>query len=449
MKKVLVLSPNFEPATQLAHPYFVDFANKLEDRYDVITLFNEDDNKRKVWDIINTEKPQSLFMIGHGDTNVTTGYNYDILFIVGDAPDMSSFKVSVWLSCLMGRELLPWLVKERGLKSGIGWKEEYGFFANLTDEFIGTIEEAFYKLHIIDGVYTMQDVYDYIYRRYTELIKVWERTDPEVADWLRWDRDNMVLHGDKNAWIYKEPVIEHQVLEADATYKVLGDKVRLHIFGTVSTKEDKKPLKNVTVLVTVNDVQKSTTTDSSGEFSIDVEVPLESKYEVHIKTADIVTEKPDKVFVIKGTETKIEVSIKIETTIVAWVEEIKRQELKLPNSRYLVRIGFKILDENGNEIVPTRQELSCKIQDIDGYNDCDILYDEEKGYFIAQNYSLYYPTIRIKDLEYSAIIKYTPKDEKYMPSEEKLSIKLKENITNPVIIALIILAVILGLINIP
>jgi len=341
--------------------------------------------------------------------------------------------------------------------AGIGWKEVYGFYVNLLDAFIKPLKDSWLWFTLGQNhIYIIKQVYDYIYNSYTKSAEEWEEKDPEIAYWLRWDRDNMVLEGDENAYVVKPIVVYHQRMQYKYDYKderVSWDRrvVTVTVEGILTVLETGEPLANrpVYLVLPTNDVI-STNTDSNGMFKftwVEEYDCYEHVLEFKLYTETFEEEAEDKVKVYEGDEADFTIKLpmlKTRTFIEAWVDRFEMTKLGLPLSKYELTVGFRVLTEEGKVLTPDPKEVEIKAQDHTGTWDMELEVNEVCK---ATNDQLQYPTIRASNLKYKVTIEYEPKDPRLARSSETLVIELKENISDATLVVLLALLILLGMLT--
>ena len=451
MRRVLVASPNFDLATREAHPYFAQFAEEVSKlgEYEVVTLYGPDANRENYWR--EFERGVTLFFgVGHGNYTTFTLYNKEIVSTVCDVPKVEG-TVGLWLSCEMGRDLLPDMVR-KGLWAGIGWKEVYVFTTNATDDFIGTLRDAMIK-YCSGELWRISDAFEYIKQRYTEAAERWREENELVAEWLEWDRDNAVLEGDPDAWIAKPVEVLHQEIELDYEYddeRVNWEerRLRLHVAGRVFVRETGEPVAGREVKLRAPTGETvAATTGPDGSFRLSWEARLDTcehllEFSVSTDTFEVKNEITRRYL---GAERRFEIRLpllKVRTSISAWTEYVVRKELMLPLSVYKVKVGARVVAETGEVVVPSPDEVMAYISDHTGTWRARVEVEGETIYLILDEAQ--YPTVRLRTLRYPVHIEFRPKDPRLARASERLMIELRENASGPLAAALLLLLIILA-----
>jgi len=132
MKEVVVVRPDWSDTAckwgseQLKRK---TIAYAQDKGWSVTDLYADDAVKAKIIQALSRVTYGSL--LGHGNNNVYTGQRQAIVFQVGDQATLDFCKASTgrginFLSCLIGKELLPWMTLN-GLKFAKGYTEEFVF----------------------------------------------------------------------------------------------------------------------------------------------------------------------------------------------------------------------------------------------------------------------------------------------------------------------------------
>ena len=272
MKTILATNADFETATHWGAPYLEEVIKYAQKKFKVIELHQQEDIKKIFIDEINKQNPILIIGIGHGNNTVYTGYQFNVLMIKGDSDTKKIAKGRhfVLLSCLIGRELLPWLV-QNGAVAAQGYKEEFIFMVD-QNNYPDSIAKYFFDAHfagdkaLIDGK-TEKEAYDIVIKTFDKYIN-----DPNVPQvikpYLLHDKEARVLFGDGNAKITEGvPTYEWDaVLEKKETEK-------FNIKNVVKNK-DNEPIANATVTIGLENEQPTQlTTDENGIAILENAVP--------------------------------------------------------------------------------------------------------------------------------------------------------------------------------
>ena len=174
-------------------------------RRDIVYFYKEKAVRDYEWRHI---QPHVWFYIGvgHGTPTTYTGYRLNRIFWVdmtgsGFNPQWLKNTVMLMLSCLTAQRLGPYMVRDIGAWSYLGWAEEFMFAVIIGKRdtwpdrlFFKPIEYSFTNCAMLKM--TPKQVYDYLYKTYMKEAEEEERRGHyEVAKWLRWDAKYMRLIG--------------------------------------------------------------------------------------------------------------------------------------------------------------------------------------------------------------------------------------------------------------
>lgn len=206
--KVLVSSPDFETATHYGS-YYYNYIVKdaIDNGFEVLVLYEDRATRINFLNRIRKDDPVLVSGVGHGNENVFTGQNEEILMQTGDPAtvEISKGRHFVLLSCTVGKVLGKKIVEEYGGIAFQGYDEEFIFMAtdypnDYASWFFNAhseIEKALHKGATHEEAYhAAQDAWD-------NAIK---KAPLECRPYLIHDKECHVLWGDKNARIVEEPV---------------------------------------------------------------------------------------------------------------------------------------------------------------------------------------------------------------------------------------------------
>lgn len=216
MVKVVVCAPYFEEATFLWSPFLKNWlANELRKRgVEPIVLWGNDDVPDKFAEAVKDPDVYMVDGVGHGDERTFTGQGFSELLkvgmLLGDEWKHIFFGP---VSCLVGRQLLPYLIQQ-GVPAGVGEETEYFFTAEGTpgdgsdpesdrlEKYYLYAEYGGRTLPMAEG-YTAGEAYDNMLQEYERQAQEAEKVDPETAYWLRYDAQHRKFFGDRS---FKLPV---------------------------------------------------------------------------------------------------------------------------------------------------------------------------------------------------------------------------------------------------
>lgn len=218
-KNIVELESNYEPVTKIGYnfrvkkyvyPYFV------KKGFNVIPFFDRDAIRAKF-------APECMFAdtiyisgFGHGNTNVFTGQDHDVIWKVGSYdPQEVKDKIIHLLSCLTAVELGYDLVKN-GARAYFGYKYEFIFYNRGTpDPLDDVVADAFFECDslidrlIADGL-TAGQIFDAAKELFAKKRDEYMAIDTNVASAFIQDLEGLQLYGDPNACL---PNIDIQELD--------------------------------------------------------------------------------------------------------------------------------------------------------------------------------------------------------------------------------------------
>ncbi|TAN33240.1 hypothetical protein EPN28_02815 [Patescibacteria group bacterium] len=128
--KILITRPNYDLTTRYISSWAKNIIKFAEEKGSVVLdLEKERANRKEFESMIRKHEPPLIFLNGHGDYDLVTGQEEDVLVRVGDNETLLDSKVVYALSCRSGKKLGPESVK-RGAKAYIGYKEDFIFLYN-------------------------------------------------------------------------------------------------------------------------------------------------------------------------------------------------------------------------------------------------------------------------------------------------------------------------------
>ena len=207
MTNVVISRPDFERAVLYGSYWLYKVVKYYKEKgFHVFDLYGGYAN-RDVW-AVRTKQSRLCTGVGHGNADVFTGQNYDILWRTCQYEKSEvQGKIVFLLSCLTARRLGKDII-DKGGQCYIGWYEEYIFMVSKGPSDDDPYQQAFLKpisdaLNLLADGKKTGEVVNWLYNRYTELIKEWENIDPEAAHYLKHDRDSLRIYGDEEAQVTK------------------------------------------------------------------------------------------------------------------------------------------------------------------------------------------------------------------------------------------------------
>jgi len=456
-RNVVISNPAFEEATEEGYPYIHAIYEAIKDTYKVGYCDKDNATKDCVWNKIKELNPRTFVGFGHGNIDIFTGQNFDIIFEVGKVPkELVEGRIFLMLSCLTARELGKHFVNDLKAWAYLGWDEEYVFWLSHKDEFLGTIRDAWIEF-FIGKLYTLEDVYEYIYRKYTEFFEKYKDTLPHVAETFLHDRDHMRLLGDKYAWTNKEPHIHETTMKVAINYsdsKIDWETRRfeMEVKGKVLDKSTLNAIPGTKVRCKIYidgelDKELEGVTNEEGEFNFYYIKRLSTHKHV-IKVVVIserkAIEKGEKVEIYLPSMYSEEIhlpTLKEKLQVKVIEKKLELTKISLPYSFYKAIIKFQLVDKEGNVVKVPLKWLDVVIEDKKGEWEMFLKY--EGDVIVATQSGLVYNTIRAKDTKVKFRIKFKPEDPRYVEFTYTDYIVLESTTWVYIIIALIVAILVL------
>jgi len=237
--RVLILAPDGwgDPATNYWAPYeAVWFAKMISGSAEVKVLRGPEDNKQNY----DKEVPNSDMVtgVGHGNERAFAGYRNQILEQCPVPEHKYDNKIWCPVSCEVGVRLAPEIVEKSTNAAAIGEVTLYWFYANpyaehkgedpdREDPYIASFikPEAKFRAAILGGM-RLADAYALMLSAYEEEAKKWEKTEPDVADTLRYDAANRKKFGSDDWRITQPPPSPPPPPPCDYTCSICGYKAK-------------------------------------------------------------------------------------------------------------------------------------------------------------------------------------------------------------------------------
>jgi len=202
-KSMLSIRPDYELATRYGAAWqtlILDVA-----RMPVIDLYGPEATTSNFFSALATQDPSIVNIFGHGNYNIITCQNGELLLQGGVNTNVLSGRVVYDLSCRAGKDLADAAINE-GCISFLGYDEDFIFVVTRGSHLDGGISNpmedqaarGFFESHnyapisylrgatISASYYTSQNRFNY-------WIEVWNAIDSQVAGLLVWDRDHQVM----------------------------------------------------------------------------------------------------------------------------------------------------------------------------------------------------------------------------------------------------------------
>lgn len=203
-------------ATQTWAPFEANyFANLVKQLgYEPYVLAKEDANTQQ-YNVAVAQRPVMITGVGHGNSNVFTGY--DLIILEQMPVPQGKYQNTIWcpVSCLVGNGLAQDIVAKGINVVSIGEQVEYEFYIDFTDEHKGQDinedkhlasflrPEFAFRTAILQGK-TLKEAYQIMQQAYEEEAKKWDNVEPDVASTLRYDAYWRAKFGDDN-WTIPPP----------------------------------------------------------------------------------------------------------------------------------------------------------------------------------------------------------------------------------------------------
>jgi len=174
----------------------------------IIDLHGDDATKEKIFETIQTYHPQRAIMAGHGNANTYTAQREEVVLQACQNDEIMSGTLSHFISCSVGVELLPSIIKKGGVGT-IGYMVDFTFMVNTDysveqDPYAEPFKDVTVTIitKLLQGA-TLQQVWQAGVDKCNEWIaKLRPKTEidwAEVIASLEHDRDGLVAFGDKSA----------------------------------------------------------------------------------------------------------------------------------------------------------------------------------------------------------------------------------------------------------
>jgi hypothetical protein len=284
---------------------------------------------------------------------VFTGQNYDPILKVGDqVTDDIKRQCIAPTSCLVGKELMPWLV-QHGVQCTVGEVTEYIFTAEKTQEQGNDPEEDRLLKYYMYAEYTFWyrlaegftagEAYRMMIREYYRQAKLAESIDEETAFYVKYDADNRKFFGDQD-WRMISGT------ETSILYKAVGmrdPKNRqdtVTVSGSVGAKDGTTPSGKVKVIV--NDQEQEVTIGQDGSFTTVFTFSWDKNIEMTYGIQIIYEGDLAHGYLPKYDETEITV----EPTTVPTKIEIENIQAERSGSVVAISIVGRLTDKDGNPV---------------------------------------------------------------------------------------------------
>ena len=212
MTTVLFVRPDWDDlAMRYAQNWLSYGVDEAKSRgFNVIDLYGADATKEKIFDTIQTVKPEVCIFTGHGNSDTYTAQELEVVFKACSGDEIMNGTISHFLSCSVGQLLLPDMIS-KGAVATIGYQEDFQFIVNTDysvdeDPYAEPFRDVTVTIirAVLDGK-TLKEVWDAGIAKCNEWIqKLWDKTGTdwaEVISCLEHDRDCMIALGEKEAYV--------------------------------------------------------------------------------------------------------------------------------------------------------------------------------------------------------------------------------------------------------
>ena len=209
MAKVLVFRPSFDLATKYGNSWLGEIGDIAKNiGHNVLDITGAECTPQAFYDAMNNFQPDLIITVGHGNENNFSCQDRELVLTGCTNDQIMAGKQGFYLSCLVGQELLPSMVK-KGAVSVLGFTSEFVWLIN--PDYLDNIPNDPYAKSFKDAVVescrkllsgsTWQQVYEGGVALFDKGIANWfESEDPmagEIVAALTQDRDSMVVYGEK------------------------------------------------------------------------------------------------------------------------------------------------------------------------------------------------------------------------------------------------------------
>jgi hypothetical protein len=188
--------------------------------YGIIDLYGADATKEKIVQTIQNEKPEVAILGGHGNGNTYTAQELEVIMQACSGDEVMAGTISNFLSCSVGQELLPSIVKKGGIWT-VGYQVDFQFIVDTnypveSDPYAEPFRDVTLTVikKILDGG-TLKEVWDAgIAKCDWWIAKLWSKPETqwgEVISCLTHDRDGMIALGNKETYVLPPKVLRMSI----------------------------------------------------------------------------------------------------------------------------------------------------------------------------------------------------------------------------------------------
>lgn len=205
MPVALFFRPNTDLALTYGSSWLADGIKEATRRgYKVIDLVDEECTFENLKQVMETQKIDVAIMLGHGSSSLFSGSEMQIVFRACTGDEIMSGTMSHFLSCSVGQELLPSIIKKKGVWT-TGYAVDFQFMiepAEAVEPFRDITVAIIMK--ILDGG-KLKEVWDAgIVKGEEWKERLWDRPEmwcAEAIQLIDHDIHGLIGLGDKEAYV--------------------------------------------------------------------------------------------------------------------------------------------------------------------------------------------------------------------------------------------------------
>ncbi|MCI4408753.1 MAG: hypothetical protein JHC26_06650 [Thermofilum sp.] len=357
MVKFVIVAPYYETATQLWSPFLKGWvANELKKRgVEPVVLWGDDAVPDKFNQAIQDPDVKGVLGVMHGNEEEATGQNYVTILWKGmPIPDTMKDDVIAPVSCLVGKDLMPWLAQQ-GIPYTVGEITEYWFTAEDKPRQGNDPEEDQLLKFYLYAEYTFWfrlaegfdtgTAYQMMIQEYDRQIQLASQVDAETAYWLGVDKENRKAWGNPQYIVYPKGVKTNINVDIRTTRLPKDKTDTITVTGKVTAEDNSIPQGQV--IVRINDRQDTIQLTDDGTF-IDTQIFQWDKNEEITYNIQVVYTgfHDDKVYMPSHYETQV----KVEPVYIPTVLKITNVETSRDQSLVNFNIAGVLMDKDGNPL---------------------------------------------------------------------------------------------------
>jgi hypothetical protein len=357
MVKFVIVAPYYETATQLWSPFLKGWvSNELIKRgVEPVLLWGNDAVPDKFNQAIQDPDVKGVLGVMHGNEEEATGQNYVTILWKGmPIPDAMKDDVIGPVSCLVGKDLMPWLANN-GIPYTIGELTEYWFTAEDKPRQGNDPEEDQLLKFYLYAEYTFWfrlaegfdtgTAYQMMIQEYDRQIQLASQVDPETAYWLGVDKENRKAWGNPQYTVYPKGVKTSIEVNVKAIRLPHQKMDTVSLYGKVKAEDMTVPLGQV--IITINDREDTVQLNQDGMF-FDTQIFKWDKNEETTYNIRVVYTG------FHDGETWLpshyETSVKVEPEVIPTVLKITNVETTRDQSLVNFDIEGVLMDKDGNPL---------------------------------------------------------------------------------------------------